>query len=232
MRLVFRKPDQWHPRSSMQRFIQEIGDQGLDDALVALCEPVAEIIKKATPNGTTADEAIDLTGDSDDEEDLPAPDPDVKPCIEDPDGARLDFFCENELKMTLQDILKRLKKDKLKELSKEFKCTARKNAKVRSCKLFLGTSLTAFSQREDLVSALLSHAGNQSSIACFTSPVNSKKSKCRQGTLHNFVGGSSKNLLDRLKSVAAKKLGEHASCHSFDFILLMQPPRTMSSSQH
>ncbi|KAK7455129.1 hypothetical protein VKT23_011000 [Stygiomarasmius scandens] len=200
MRLVFRKPDQWHPRSSMSRFIQEIGEEGLDYALTELCLSVPEIIKRGDPSGTSADEAIDLTGDSDDEDVVPQKNDFIIP----PGGVKtgasdvqLDFFCESENNMSLQDILARLTKPKLEEICREFKCKPRKNPK-----------------KEDFITTLLSHAGNQCSItAAFASQPNKKSkatkpnNKSRQSTLHSFVPGSSKNLLDRLKSVAAKKLG-------------------------
>ncbi|KAF5373813.1 hypothetical protein D9758_000974 [Tetrapyrgos nigripes] len=207
MRLAFRKPGLWHPRSAMQRFIQEIGEENLNEALVALCDPVAEIIRKAAPTGVNADEAIDLTGDSDDEEDLPVPTPDLT-STDDPLDTKelsLDRFAQGQEEMALEEILKRLKKDRLREICKDFKCRPPKNAK-----------------HADLVSTLLSHAGTQSSIMSFASPGNSKKpNKPRQSTLHNFVAGSSKNLLDRLKAVAAKKLGPCLRVNT-DFLLLLR----------
>jgi len=92
-RLVLRKPNQWHAISSLDKYKQEIGEDGLLHAIQDLCKPFSVLMMKSEPCDTTTRnpipkteildqnvpmdikkedglEVIDLTFDTDDDEDV------------------------------------------------------------------------------------------------------------------------------------------------------------------
>ncbi|KAF8912179.1 VRR-NUC domain-containing protein [Gymnopilus junonius] len=46
VRLVLRKPNQWHPVSNLEKFKKEIGDDGLLPAIADLCQPIESLVKQ------------------------------------------------------------------------------------------------------------------------------------------------------------------------------------------
>lgn len=87
VRLVLRKPNQWHAISTLQKYEKEIGDNGLLAALSDLCRPINCPMHTSEPNDsfvkhefTVADvlikaeedsrEIINLTFDTEEEQDL------------------------------------------------------------------------------------------------------------------------------------------------------------------
>lgn len=135
VRLLLRK-QQWHPISALSKYESELGDTGLLMGFDALCKPPDVVEQKV--------EIIDLTMDSDDEED-------VKPlhqsCNADasssadsrshvgssdcdetlPVEPNFDYYCEDERNMTLQEALERLSVEQLKDLVKKTKIKPSKN---------------------------------------------------------------------------------------------------------
>jgi hypothetical protein len=73
---------------------------------------------------------------------LPQPEDPIKAVLHsDRSNIQIDFFCENEIAMTTQEILGRLSKELLVGLAKEMKCKVRPNSKARltsPCFLFIG----------------------------------------------------------------------------------------------
>ncbi|KAG5644053.1 hypothetical protein DXG03_009205 [Asterophora parasitica] len=144
VRLVLRKTNAWHALTSMEKFKKEIGEDGLQPAIEALCSPISQLgvkdeVKDEDIMGEitmSKVEIIDLTGDLDDKDE-------VKPTLEESGTSRLDeksvqpslhaflssnpfphapnfdFFLEDESAMGLEEALDRLNNDQLKDLMKQ-----------------------------------------------------------------------------------------------------------------
>ncbi|KIM48589.1 hypothetical protein M413DRAFT_20952 [Hebeloma cylindrosporum] len=258
-RLVLRKPNQWYAISSLDKYKQEIGEDGLLVAIQDLCKPFSVLMMKSEPCDTTTRdpipktesldqnipmdvkkeddlEVIDLTFDTDDEGDVkpdvgllnqsistfwannasssklpPQPMAGAPHLQEDPiqsllrsnpaDEVPLDFFCEDETKMSLPEILDRLNKEQLTKL-----------VKVMKCKLKSGQS-----KKADLIHCLLFNAATQSVLNFTPAPKGKGKGKAkddgmRQTTLpfQSSRKGSDKktNQEVRLTEMALKLLGK------------------------
>ncbi|KAK2466657.1 hypothetical protein APHAL10511_000915 [Amanita phalloides] len=184
VRLVLRKPDQWHALSSLESYKKEVGEVGLVRAITDLCRPWYEIM-----NGTG--EELDVNADSgmrsEVKELIIGPDEDIKISIsqsydeeagpsntsarssstlsdsdfpilsqENLEEVRLDSFCHDESIMDITDLLNRLSVKQLKELVK-----ATKSRPNRSNKL-------------EMIRALLANAATQSVLDFPVSPANKK----------------------------------------------------------
>ncbi|KAH0583471.1 hypothetical protein H2248_009100 [Termitomyces sp. 'cryptogamus'] len=147
VRLLLRKTSAWHTLKSMEKFKKEIGEDGLTCAIVALCKPIKaepdikkEIKEEPELNKMPGVEIIDLTFDSDEEETKPIitvtdPGPsstkerEIEPSFasllqfrdEPPYEPNFSFFLEDETSMGLEEVLKKLSNDQLRELVKETK---------------------------------------------------------------------------------------------------------------
>jgi Fanconi-associated nuclease 1 len=122
----------------MEKFKKEIGEEGLLHALSELCQPFGNPIKTESmdvgvPAKDDGRDVIDLTHDSEDEEDANespnefCPDvPMLEDILNDPKSAsssalNLDYFCEDEKVMSLPEILWTLKVAELKPIAKAMK---------------------------------------------------------------------------------------------------------------
>jgi fanconi-associated nuclease 1 len=154
VRLLLRKPGRWHTKASMETFTKEVGQEGLHRALTDLCIPLTTPVKpeeKPEISVKEEPEIIDLTFDSDDEEDhvnnaeagpsrlggtfsvgtslintkpgLDSISDDFGVNLSDPD---IDFFCRDQTTMTLHEVLNRLGAEELRVLVKSTKVKPRK----------------------------------------------------------------------------------------------------------
>ena len=142
VRLVLRKPNQWHAISTLQNFEKEVGEEGLQLSIADLCRPIDCIMDSSEPNDPLVkreivdDEACFLPTYAYNAEAgpsrLPAvPVDPVKAVLEsNPAEMNLSFFCEDESNMTLEDILGRLNKNQLLELVKSTRCKLPSRPKV------------------------------------------------------------------------------------------------------
>ncbi|RDB22242.1 Fanconi-associated nuclease 1 [Hypsizygus marmoreus] len=224
VRLILRKSDTWHTVASMEKFKKEVGEEGLKHAIEHLCQPLRDMpldteisVKVEEP------EIIDLTLDSDYEDEekpiienaeagpsrLGAPvkheEMDLKPSL---DALRnppewdsdFEFFCEDETKMMLYEVLCKLNGDQLRQLVKHTKTKPLRNT------------------NPEMISALLIHASTQS-VLDFAPTHKHRDTKharpdgLRQTTLPFLIHrGKNKarrqSAEDRLMEMALKMLGK------------------------
>jgi Fanconi-associated nuclease 1 len=50
VRLVLRKPNQWHATSTLQSFEKEVGEEGLLSSIADLCQPISFPMESSEPN--------------------------------------------------------------------------------------------------------------------------------------------------------------------------------------
>ena len=50
VRLVLRKPNQWHAISSLQKFEKEVGEEGLHSSIADLCQPIGYLMDTSESN--------------------------------------------------------------------------------------------------------------------------------------------------------------------------------------
>ncbi|RXW24676.1 hypothetical protein EST38_g1186 [Candolleomyces aberdarensis] len=186
VRMLLLKPDHWYPVSAFEKWKREVGPDGILPSMEPLCKPVTEFLSpESTPVKQEEAEPeeqrniIDLTLDSDDEDVKPnlaslnntvpvagpskqsEPPDDIDPFRRvlqaNPKDANLDYFCEDESVMTIEELLNRMTVDQLKALAKQNKCIP----KVRKPK------------KNDYVEGLLKNSRTQSVLG-FTSTPSSK----------------------------------------------------------
>ncbi|KAG6864216.1 hypothetical protein C0991_011474, partial [Blastosporella zonata] len=132
---------------------REVGEDGLDDAISALCRPIGSDIKQETKEEPGLEdlmvpevEVINLVSDDEDEtkpevsnaEAGPSScsmEQDIKPTLDKllqsrPYEPDFTFFLEDESSMSLDDALRRLNRDQLLELAKDTKTNVPKNFKA------------------------------------------------------------------------------------------------------
>jgi Fanconi-associated nuclease 1 len=144
VRLVLRKPNQWHATSTLQSFEKEVGEEGLLSSIADLCQPISFPMESSEPNDPLVEhEEVEDHKSVDGGFFLPTyaynaeagpsrltVDP-VKAVLEsNPGEMNLGFFCEDENNMTLEDILGRLNKDQLLKLVKLTRCKLPSRPKV------------------------------------------------------------------------------------------------------
>ncbi|KAK7057582.1 Fanconi-associated nuclease [Favolaschia claudopus] len=191
IRLLLRKQGKWFRHHDLRKYISEVGPQGLDHAMEELCRS-----HKPSPNSP---EIIDLTLDSDDEEDSqpkagPSSAP-QRPIVTDNHELCLDYFCQGVDKLSLFDGLNLLKVDEIKSLCKDLKIPAAKMNK------------------EDMITALMNHASKQSTLAVVPSPKSKGKGKAkasdsglRQTVLSFATPKIRQNQTERLQTMMLKAL--------------------------
>lgn len=144
MRLVLRKPNQWHPISALREFEKEVGEEGLQSSIVDLCQPINYFIDtlESVVKREFVDPDVPVKVEDDSREGwgynaeagpsrVPVPGDPVQTVVEsNPAELDLGFFCEDENNMTLEDILWRLHKDQLSELVKLTRCKLPTRPKV------------------------------------------------------------------------------------------------------
>ena len=144
VRLVLRKPNQWHAISTLQNFVKEVGEDGLQSSIADLCEPIKCL--QAIDSSQPIDLLIKREFVEPDIPFLPihaynaeagpsrlptVPFDPVKAVLESNSAEmNLSFFCEDENNMTLEDILGRLNKNQLLELVKSTRCKLPSRPKV------------------------------------------------------------------------------------------------------
>ena len=144
VRLVLRKPNQWHAVSTLQNFVKEVGEEGLQSSIADLCQPNnwIPVMDTSEPNDPLVKpEFVDpdisvlptyaYNAEAGPSRLSAAPLDPVKAVPDsNPAEMNLSFFCEDENNMTLEDILERLNKNQLLELVKSTRCRLPSRAKV------------------------------------------------------------------------------------------------------
>ena len=235
VRLVLRKPNQWHAISALQSFVKEVGEEGLESSIADLCQPInyLQAMDSSKPDDPLVKrEFVDPdipflptyahnaeAGPSR----LPAvPVDSVKAVLEsNPAEMNLGFFCEDENNMTLEDILGRLHKNQLLELVKSTRCKLPSRPKVFLFFLLAAfLFLLMFLQKADIIASLQRTAASQSILTQSMSPICKGKGKSKsrdddlhQATLFPFLSigcrtGKFKTTQEnRLRQMALKLLG-------------------------
>ena len=163
--MLLLKPNHWYPVSAFEKWKREVGPDGILPSMEPLCRPVTEFLSpESTPVKQEEAEpeeqrnVIDLTLDSDDEDVKPnlaslnnpgpvagpskqsEPPDDMDPFRRvlqaNPGDTNLDYFCEDESAMTIEELLNRMTVDQLKALAKQNKCIP----KVRKPKVVVHVS--------------------------------------------------------------------------------------------
>ncbi|KAF9068946.1 hypothetical protein BDP27DRAFT_1294387 [Rhodocollybia butyracea] len=204
IRLSLRKVGKYH--TSLQKYVSEVGEQGIKVAREEICRPVDDILERAQNVKVEEEdkmkveetEVIDLTSDDEGE-------PSTSGCAqpEQPGVVQQDlsFLCENESRMTLDQALERLDVPALKDLMKECRVKPKSNTK------------------DAMIRALRSHARSQGSIATMFK----KKTSGLCQTQLNLSSSKSKLVSqeEQLRIMAVKKLGPSLRINR-DFHLLLR----------
>ncbi|KAJ2913276.1 hypothetical protein MD484_g7127, partial [Candolleomyces efflorescens] len=190
VRMLLLKPHHWYPVSALEKWTREVGPDGLLPSMEPLCRPVTEFLSpESTPvkqeevDPKAQANVIDLTMDSDDDDVKPTlaslnhagpiagpskhsdrledMDPFRRVLRANPGDVNLDFFCEDESVMTIEELLNRMTVDQLKRLAKQNKCSpsARK------------------SKKSDFVESLLKNSRTQSVLGFIPKPSYKGKGK-------------------------------------------------------
>ncbi|KAJ3987415.1 hypothetical protein F5890DRAFT_1498213 [Lentinula detonsa] len=202
IRLALRKPA-WHTRKSLNKYVSEVGDWGINLAVKELCIPIFEILERPDVVNVKEEEekvevkieheVIDLTEDSEVET---TPSISNRLCKRScsapsspPEPQHLSFFCENEARMTLDEALAKLSLDEVKILVKDYKVRAKLNTK------------------DALIQALKRNAQIQGDLSTMIQ-TQGKQRGLRQTQL-NFGAAPPSSITQegRLQQMAVKKLG-------------------------
>ncbi|PFH51675.1 hypothetical protein AMATHDRAFT_58424 [Amanita thiersii Skay4041] len=240
IRLVLRKPDQWHAISALGGYKKEVGEVGLIRAITDLCRPWSEVVSSqpdtsTIPSTPPQEGVIDLSFDTDGDVTPPASigsDPNMGPSnsvdglftssqpeLRSPavsqsslDGAESPFeaFCYDESSMSVLDLFGRLSVKQLQQLVRD--------TKVKPSRL---TKL-------EMIQALLSHAATQSVLSCISS---SSEENCREdeptSSSNDTISGKGKERAvlqtqeSRLIQMALQMLGKCIKVNS-DFYRLVR----------
>ncbi|KAF5391509.1 hypothetical protein D9757_002479 [Collybiopsis confluens] len=189
VRLCLRMPG-WHTRKSLEKYISEVGIEGIDGALKELClsvEEISELGPKEDVKQEEVDEVefIDLTGDSQDEEEHKSDVTVLNPQLPQPQITQggLSYLCENQTSMSLEDILSRLSVPCLKDIAKSFKPKLKSKSPTK----------------DELIQALKEQSRSQVNILTMMKKQRAPSSSGKADTSITQEG--------RLKLMSAKKLG-------------------------
>ena len=144
VRLVLRKPNQWHAISTLQSFVKEVGEEGLKSSIADLCQPInwIGVMDYSEPNDPLVKrEFVDpdisvlptyaYNAEAGPSRLSTVPLDPVKAVFDsNPAEMNLGFFCEDENNMTLEDILDRLHRNQLLDLVKSTRCKLPSRPKV------------------------------------------------------------------------------------------------------
>ncbi|KIK55162.1 hypothetical protein GYMLUDRAFT_76710 [Collybiopsis luxurians FD-317 M1] len=192
IRLSLRMPG-WHTRKTLEKYISEVGPEGIDKAMKELCLSVVDMQKLDSEEVKQEEqEIIDLTIESEDEgqsNSAPSSRPqnrarDVSPSPHNPAESILSYLCKNGTHMTLDEILFRLSAPGLKAIAKNFKIKIKSKSPTK----------------EDLIGALKSTSRSQVNILTM---LGKRKTPSDSGP----AASSSVTQEGRLKRMASEKLG-------------------------
>ncbi|KAF7362260.1 Fanconi-associated nuclease [Mycena venus] len=195
-RLTKRKSGKWFRVADMKKYISEVGQDGLVDAMEKLSKPL-----KPVPEPMEVDDGIiDLTLDSDDEDAQPVAGPsNLRPQVTGSsntrdDEVRLDYFCQDEESLSLFDGLHILKVDEVKSLCKTLK--------IQHTKL----------NKDQMIGALMDYSSKQSTLNFAPSPQFKGKGKAKSGLRQTTLSFTTKQVsqdqTSRLKQLMLKVLGK------------------------
>ncbi|KAG6871888.1 hypothetical protein C0995_015385 [Termitomyces sp. Mi166 len=222
VRLFLRKTNAWHTFKSMEKFKKEVGEDGLIHAIFVLCRPIEdepeikkEIKEEPEPNEMPKAGIIDLTSDSDEEQETKPniiasgsgpssiKEQDIKLSLDSllqsrdlpPYEPDFSFFLEDESSMGLEEVLKKLSNDQLRDLVKETKIKPEKMNK------------------EAMIYSLLLYASTQQPLGSYFKGKNGRNMQSRDGLKQTLLPfkGKAKAALEtqekRLLQMALAKLG-------------------------
>ncbi|CAK5281849.1 unnamed protein product [Mycena citricolor] len=200
IRLLFRTQDRWFRLSDLRKYVSEIGPNGAKNAIEQLCKP----LRSGKPS-----EVIDLTLDSDEDEDTkPLAGPSTTAMRGGAFGREedvcLDYFCQDESDMSTGDGLRLLNVDELKDLCNSLGI---KHAQMK---------------KDHMIFALNSHASSQSVLA-FKSNAGSSKSKSSNTKLRQSTLPFANRLqTTRLRELMLKKIGKAVQLNPYIHTLLLR----------
>ncbi|KAJ7099557.1 VRR-NUC domain-containing protein [Mycena belliarum] len=154
IRLIMRKPG-WHRLANLQSYASEVGPDGVLPACQQLCQALRPVVMDVDEED---DGIIDLTLDSDDEDDSSSPQPIAGPSslrFQSPPDVCLTYLCQDEKDLSTLDGLRALNLAEIKTLCKTMK--------ISHTKL----------KKDELITALINGASTQS-ILTFTPNPKSK----------------------------------------------------------
>ncbi|KAF7351105.1 Fanconi-associated nuclease [Mycena sanguinolenta] len=211
-RILQRKEGKWFKFQDLRKYISEVGEDGIEDAMKTLSRPL-----KPEPEPMEADdEIIDLTGDTDDEEEPSGTGPSnfhpqVPASSSAEDELRLDYFCQDEEELSLLDGLRILKVDEIKNLCKIMKIQCNKLTK------------------DQMIAALLNYASKQTTLVFDPSPKSKGKGKAksretgfRQTTLPFGAKNLTQNQTPRLRQLMLRALGQSVKVNPYLHTLMIR----------
>lgn len=158
VRLVFRQPD-WHALSSMDKYSTEIGEEGLADALTALCVPIKDmkfdLSSPSSPRQDTTPGTIVKAEEASGDEEFPNPplrssatqmqsflqkpsiktsDVEMEEPVVDPSNLRFDYLFRDQTTMTAREALTRLTIPELQEISRSMKIGMKMKVRIIACR--------------------------------------------------------------------------------------------------
>ncbi|KAJ7821131.1 VRR-NUC domain-containing protein [Mycena olivaceomarginata] len=201
-RILLRKSGKWFRVHDLHKYVSEVGDEGLLDAMGQLASPL-------NPPMAVDHEIIDLTGDSDDEDAQPVAGPsNLRPQVPaEEDDVQLDFFCQGEDKLPLLEGLRILNVGEIKSLCKTLKIQIPKMTK------------------DQMITTLMAHTSTQSTINFQPSPKGKGKGKAETGlrqTTLSFTPKITKDQTSILRQLMLKKIGKSVKVNSYFHKLMVR----------
>ncbi|KAJ7209769.1 VRR-NUC domain-containing protein [Mycena pura] len=207
IRLILRKPGRWYRLVNLQKYVSEVGQDGLLDAFEKLAKPL-----RPEPSPTEV-EIIDLTLDSDNEDAdshvQPVAGPSNSSVTNEDSEICMDYFCKNEMDLSMLEGLRVLNVDELKSLCKIFQIPTAKSTV---------SALAEYS--------LIDRTSTQSLIA-FESPGPKGKGKQRDTGLRQSIlpfasARVSRIQTDRLRQLMLKTIGKAIRVNPYIHVLILR----------
>ncbi|KAJ6497648.1 VRR-NUC domain-containing protein [Mycena sanguinolenta] len=211
-RILQRKEGKWFKFQDLRKYTSEVGEDGIEDAMKTLSRP----LKPEPEPMEVDDEIIDLTADTDDEEEPSVAGPSnlyqqVPVSSSAEDELCLDYFCQDEEELSLLEGLRILKVDEIKRLCKIMKIQCNKMTK------------------DQMITALLDNASKQSTLAFDPSPKSKGKGKAksretglRQTTLPFGAKNLTQNQTHRLRQLMLTALGQSVKVNPYLHTLMIR----------
>jgi len=228
VRLVFRQPD-WHALSSLDKYSTEIGEEGLTDALTALCVPIKDMkFDFSSPFSPRQETIPGAVVKADEKFPIPPPlssatqmqsflqkpsiktsDVEIEEPVVDPSNLRFDYLFRDQTTMTVREALTRLTLPELQEISRSMKIGMKMKVRSIVCQYLVQCPyFFLFFQKEALVNAMINHATGQRILP---SKLNKKPVRKDDGMMQSQLSFGQKpkctSQMKRLREMVMEKLG-------------------------
>ncbi|KAJ7270030.1 VRR-NUC domain-containing protein [Mycena haematopus] len=200
-RLLLRK-GKWFRVQDLRKYTSEVGEDGINDAMKTLSQPL-----NPDPELMEVDDGvIDLTLDSDDDEDAqPVAGPSTLVASSNAeDEVRLDYFCQDGKKLSLLEGLRILKVEEIKTLCK--------TVRIKYVKM----------TKDQMITELIKYTSNQSTLTFGPSLKTKGKGKdkyretgFRQTTLPFATKTQTQSQTNRLRQLMLKSLGDSVKVNPY-----------------